>query len=148
MESARLNLGSEPLTKSTSLERTKMRHIDLSLSGGRLGSPGPTPTPEHSCGEQLWPSKGLGDLADRVVMEQLTRFPFPYPLDDPCSGSGDERCEGYNDKLCNRTAYSKPITKFGRYLREIWVLCETCRNRLEANREIKIRPSPAGEGPN
>jgi hypothetical protein len=73
-------------------------------------------------------------------MEQLTCF--PYHLDDPCSGSGYEGCEGYNDKPCEVKAYSKPITKLGRYLREIWLLCETCRKRLEADGEIEILTSP------
>jgi len=120
-----------------------MEPIDLSLSGGRLGSPGLTPGPEFSCGEHLWSSNRLGAIADTSVMQRVTLFPhLPDPLDSVCSGSGFHECECYNDQRCQVRAYSRPITQPGPFLREILLLCESCRERLQANGEIEIVPPP------
>jgi len=82
-------------------------------------------------------------------MEQVTLFPYvPYPLTCICSGSGYVECECYKGEFCQVGAYSEPITKPGPYLREILLLCESCRKRLEANREIEIVPSSASVGSN
>ncbi len=72
----------------------------------------------------------------------LFRYLKPNPFESYfCSGSGDPDCECYEeDKGAKVGAYCKPITRPGRYLREILFLCDSCRKRLEGAREIKIVP--------
>jgi len=116
-----------------------MKSFELSLDGGRLESPPPTPEPEFLCGECLWSRKRIGAIADALVMRRVTLFPFlPNPLVSVCSGSGFDGCECHDERSSEVRAYSEPITKPGAYLREILFLCETCRMRLEASREIEI----------
>jgi hypothetical protein len=70
---------------------------------------------------------------------EVTLFPYlPYPLDTLCSGSGFYECECYEDKPAQVGAYAKPITRPGPYLREILLLCDSCRQRLEASGDIKV----------
>lgn len=72
---------------------------------------------------------------------QLTLFPYldANPFDSEfCSGSGYHECECYEEGRARVGVYCEPITQPGPYLREVLFLCESCRNRFQANGEIRI----------